>query len=62
MDIADYYLAEVRGISFNKYSRTLLLGFLVVWAFFVNIKEGCLKLYLQVSFQVGQNLICLALT
>lgn len=53
MDTADYSLAELRGISFNKCSSALLLGFLVVWPFFVNTKEGCLKLLSASQFSIG---------
>lgn len=61
MDIADYDLDEVRGVSFNKCSSARLLDFLLAGAFFANKKEGCLKLYLPVSFQLGVNVICPAL-
>lgn len=57
MDTADYCLAEVRGVSFNKCSSPLL-HFLVVGAFFfffVNIKEGCLKLNLPSHFSIGNK-------
>lgn len=60
MDIPDYYLAEVGGISFNKCSTALLLGY-PVWTFFISIKESCLKIYLQICIQSGINAIYSAL-
>lgn len=57
--MADYCLAEVRGVSFNKCSSSLFLAFSCCWGFFffffVNIKEGCLKLNLPSRSAIGNK-------